>query len=101
MLNPVPKSYDYRPPTEPRLTVLHADADIVVLDKPSGLLTVPGKDPSLADSLDARVREKWPTAVVVHRLDKDTSGILLMALLLWWLAVAASRGGAQRSPSHG
>jgi tRNA pseudouridine32 synthase / 23S rRNA pseudouridine746 synthase len=80
MLNPVPKSFDYRPPTEPRLTVLHADDDIVVLDKPSGLLTVPGKDPSLADSLDARAREKWPTATVVHRLDKDTSGILLMAL---------------------
>ena len=80
MLNPMPKTFDYRPPTEPWLTVLHADGDIVVLDKPSGLLTVPGKDPQLADSLEARVREKWPTATVVHRLDKDTSGILLMAL---------------------
>ncbi len=80
MLNPIPKSFDYRPPTAPWLTVLHADDDIVVLDKPSGLLTVPGKDPALADSLEARVREKWPTATVVHRLDKDTSGILLMAL---------------------
>lgn len=80
MLNPVPKSYDYRPPTDPWLTVLHADDDIVVLDKPSGLLTVPGKDPSLSDSLDARARGRWPTATVVHRLDKDTSGILLMAL---------------------
>ena len=80
MLNPMPKTFVYRPPTEPWLTVLHADEDIVVLDKPSGLLTVPGKDPQLADSLEARVREKWPTATVVHRLDKDTSGILLMAL---------------------
>ena len=80
MLNPMPKTFDYRPPTEPWLTVLHADDDIVVLDNPSGLLTVPGKDPQLADSLEARVREKWPTATVVHRLDKDTSGILLMAL---------------------
>lgn len=79
-LNPMPKSFDYRPPTEPWLTVLHADDDIVVLDKPSGLLTVPGKDPALKDSLDARARERWPTATVVHRLDKDTSGILLMAL---------------------
>jgi tRNA pseudouridine32 synthase/23S rRNA pseudouridine746 synthase len=60
--------------------VLHADEDIVVLDKPSGLLTVPGKDEALKDSLEARVRERWPTATVVHRLDKDTSGILLMAL---------------------
>ena len=80
MLNPMPKTFDYRPPLEPWLTVLHADDDIVVLDKPSGLLTVPGKDPALADSLEARVRAKWPTATVVHRLDKDTSGILLMAL---------------------
>src|SRR5690606_15770900 len=80
MLNPMPKTFDYRPPTEPWQTGLHADEDIVVLDKPSGLLTVPGKDPQLADSLEARVREKWPTATVVHRLDKDTSGILLMAL---------------------
>ena len=76
----MPRTFDYRPPTEPWLTVLHADDDIVVLDKPSGLLTVPGKDPALKDSLETRVREKWPTATVVHRLDKDTSGILLMAL---------------------
>ncbi len=80
MLNPVPTSYDYRPPTDPWLTVLHADADIVVLDKPSGLLSVPGKDPSLADCLEARVRERWPTAALAHRLDKDTSGVLVMAL---------------------
>ena len=80
MLNPMPKSFDYRPPTDPWLTVLHADDHIVVVDKPSGLLTVPGKDPALADSVEARVREKWPTATMVHRLDKDTSGVLLMAL---------------------
>ena len=80
MLNPMPKTFDYRPPTEPWLAVLHADDDIVVLDKPSGLLTVPGKDPALADSLETRARGRWPTAKVVHRLDKDTSGILLMAL---------------------
>ena len=56
MLNPVPATYDYRPPTDPWLTVIHADDDIVVLDKPSGLLSVPGKDPALADCLEARVR---------------------------------------------
>jgi tRNA pseudouridine32 synthase/23S rRNA pseudouridine746 synthase len=76
----MPKTFHYDPPREPWLTVLHADEDIVVLDKPSGLLTVPGKDAALKDSLEARVRERWPTATVVHRLDKDTSGILLMAL---------------------
>ena len=80
MLAPVPRSYVYEPPTDPWLTVLHADARMLVLDKPSGLLTVPGKDPALADCLEARVRERWPTATMVHRLDKDTSGIILMAL---------------------
>lgn len=80
MLNPVPTSYVYAPPTDPWLTVLHADDRMLVLDKPSGLLTVPGKDPRLADCLEARAREQWPTATLVHRLDKDTSGIVLMAL---------------------
>jgi tRNA pseudouridine32 synthase/23S rRNA pseudouridine746 synthase len=80
MLAPVPKSYVYEPPTDPWLTVLHSDDRMLVLDKPSGLLTVPGKDPALADCLEARVRERWPTATMVHRLDKDTSGIVLMAL---------------------
>jgi tRNA pseudouridine32 synthase/23S rRNA pseudouridine746 synthase len=80
MLNPVPATYDYRPPTEPWLTVIHADEDIVVLDKPSGLLSVPGKDPALADCLEARVRERWPTAAMAHRLDKDTSGVIVMCL---------------------
>ena len=80
MLNPMPKTFVYDPPTEPWLNILHADDDIVVLDKPSGLLTVPGKDPALADSLETRAQARWPTSKVVHRLDKDTSGLLLMAL---------------------
>jgi tRNA pseudouridine32 synthase/23S rRNA pseudouridine746 synthase len=80
MLNPVPTTFVYDPPTEPWLNILHADDDIIVLDKPHGLLTVPGKDPRLADSLETRVQAKWPTSKVVHRLDKDTSGLLLMAL---------------------
>ncbi len=80
MLNPVPKSYIYLPPMEPRLTVVHADDQLIVLDKPSGLLSVPGKDAALKDCLEARAREIYPTAAMVHRLDKDTSGLLLMAL---------------------
>ena len=47
MLNPVPTSYIYLPPTEPYLSVVYADDDILVVDKPSGLLSVPGKDPAL------------------------------------------------------
>lgn len=80
MLNPVPVRFDYLPPTEPWLTVLFADDDIVVLDKPSGLLSVPGKDPALADCLEARVRGRYPTAAMAHRLDKDTSGVIVMCL---------------------
>jgi tRNA pseudouridine32 synthase/23S rRNA pseudouridine746 synthase len=80
VLNPVPKSYDYSPPTDPWLNVIHADERLIVLDKPSGLLSVAGKDPALADCLEARAKARWPTASMVHRLDKDTSGILLMAL---------------------
>lgn len=80
MLNPVPKSFDYRPPTEPWLEVIHEDDDIVVLNKPSGLLSVAGKDPALADCLEARVKARWPSAAMAHRLDKDTSGVLVMAL---------------------
>lgn len=80
MLNPVPETYHYAPPTDPWLVVVHEDADIVVLDKPSGLLSVPGKDPRLADCLEARVRARWPTAAMAHRLDKDTSGVIVMCL---------------------
>ncbi len=54
MLAPVPTSFVYEPPTDPWLTVLHSDSRMLVLDKPSGLLTVPGKDPALADCLEAR-----------------------------------------------
>lgn len=80
MLNPMPKTFVYDPPTEPWLAILYEDSDIIVLDKPSGLLTVPGKDPALSDSLETRVQARHPTSKVVHRLDKDTSGVLLMAL---------------------
>ncbi len=62
------------------LRIIHHDARILVLDKPSGLLAVPGRGPDLQDCLAARVREGYPTALVVHRLDRDTSGLMLMAL---------------------
>jgi tRNA pseudouridine32 synthase/23S rRNA pseudouridine746 synthase len=79
---PLPSTFDYRPPTEPWLDVVYEDARLIVCNKPSGLLTVPGKDPSLGDCLEARVRARYPqypATKVVHRLDKDTSGLLLIA----------------------
>ena len=79
MLKPLPASFDYRPPLSPHLTIIYEDADLVVLDKPSGLLSVPGNHPHLQDSLKTRVQQHFPEAEMVHRLDMDTSGILVMA----------------------
>ncbi len=69
----------YNPPDGP-LEILYQDDDLIVLNKPSGLLHVPGKDPRLSDCLDARVRKFFPTASVIHRLDRDTSGVVVMGL---------------------
>ncbi|MEC9432970.1 MAG: RluA family pseudouridine synthase [Pseudomonadota bacterium] len=68
----------YAPPPGP-LVVLHADAALLALDKPSGLLTVPGKDPALADCLAARAEAAFPGARIVHRIDMDTSGVVILA----------------------
>jgi tRNA pseudouridine32 synthase/23S rRNA pseudouridine746 synthase len=76
----MPTLLDYFPPTDPYLNVLHMDDDILVVDKQSGLLSVPGKDPSLWDCIEYRARKTWPTAGMCHRLDKDTSGVLTLAL---------------------
>jgi len=70
---------DYAPPTDP-LKVLHDDHEIVVVEKPAGLLSVPGKGPHLADCLLARVQDVFPTALLVHRLDRDTSGVMIFGL---------------------
>lgn len=70
----------YSPPADPWLTVLHRDEDILVVSKPSGLLTVSGKTEDLADCLERRANAEFPTATIVHRLDRDTSGLLVLAL---------------------
>lgn len=59
--------------------LLHADDHLLVLDKPAGLLAVPGRGPDKQDCLSARVQASYPDALVVHRLDMATSGLLLMA----------------------
>ncbi|WP_029617084.1 pseudouridine synthase [Pseudorhizobium marinum] len=69
----------YHPPLDPYLTCLHQDADLLVFNKPSGLLSVPGRHPALSDSLLTRVQKEFPQALIVHRLDKDTSGVVLMS----------------------
>ena len=72
-------SADYDPPTDP-LAILHEDHELLFADKPAGLLSVPGKGEHLADCLLARVQAAFPTALLVHRLDRDTSGVMVFAL---------------------
>lgn len=69
----------YVPPNDP-LVILHEDAHVLLLDKPAGLLSVPGKGPDLADCLLTRVQAAFPDALLVHRLDRDTSGVMIFAL---------------------
>ena len=68
----------YAPPTTP-LDILHEDAEIMVVVKPEGLLSVPGKGPDLADSLQTRLLAAFPETLLVHRLDRDTSGVMVFA----------------------
>jgi len=70
----------YSPPDIPWLVELHVDRDLFVLDKPSGLLSVPGRDPARHDSAFTRVQARFELARMVHRLDLDTSGVLVVAL---------------------
>ena len=59
--------------------IVHADAALVVADKPAGMLAVPGRGEDKRDCLWQRVRCAWPDALVVHRLDQATSGLMLFA----------------------
>ena len=61
------------------LPVVYADEAMIVLDKPSGLLSVPGRGPENHDSLSVRVQAQFPDALIVHRLDYDTSGLIVLA----------------------
>ena len=61
------------------MEILYQDRVLLVFNKPSGLLAVPGRGPDKQDCLSARVQARWPDALIVHRLDFDTSGIMLLA----------------------
>ena len=69
----------YAPPDTP-LEVVHADHEVLIAAKPPGLLSVPGKGEHLSDCLIARVQRAFPEALLVHRLDRDTSGVMVFAL---------------------
>jgi tRNA pseudouridine32 synthase/23S rRNA pseudouridine746 synthase len=69
----------YNPPMDD-IDVLHEDSDLLFVNKPAGLLSVPGKTPDLADCLLTRLEIAFPTVRLVHRLDRDTSGVMVFAL---------------------
>ncbi|WP_209598326.1 RluA family pseudouridine synthase [Ruegeria sp. HKCCSP351] len=71
-------SETYAPP-QTALDVLHEDAQLIVVNKPPGLLSVPGRGEHLADCLLTRVQAAFPQALLVHRLDRDTSGVMVFA----------------------
>lgn len=70
----------YNPPREPWLHILYQDEHIMVVNKPSGLLSVPGRAEEHKDSVMTRIQADYPNAQSVHRLDMATSGVIVVAL---------------------
>ncbi|MEM7090621.1 MAG: pseudouridine synthase [Pseudomonadota bacterium] len=69
----------YTPPDDP-LEIVHRDDDLLLVNKPSGLLCVPGKPETHRDCLESRIKAEIPDALLVHRLDLETSGIMVFAM---------------------
>ncbi len=67
----------YTPPADTGLELIYLDQYLVVVSKPSGLLSVPGRGEDKQDSLLVRVQNRYPDALVAHRLDRDTSGLIV------------------------
>ena len=70
--------FTYNPPMDP-LVIAYQDDQIIVVDKPSGLLSVPGKTEGRNDCVELRLRAMHPESLLVHRLDCDTSGVMIFA----------------------
>lgn len=70
----------YCPQTDPWLHILYQDEHIMAVNKPSGLLSVPGRAPEHKDSTMTRIQADYPQAESVHRLDMATSGVIVVAL---------------------
>ena len=68
------------PPCNEEVKLLYRDEHLLLVDKPSGLLSVPGKHPANRDCLISRLQQSFPQARIVHRLDLDTSGVMVVAL---------------------
>lgn len=68
----------YAPP-DSAPEILHEDHELIFVNKPAGLLSVPGKGPDMQDCLIARLKIAFPEILLVHRLDLDTSGVMVFA----------------------
>ena len=75
----VPDADVYIPPPDLGLELLHVEPAFVVLAKPPGLLSEPGRGPDKRDSLLVRAQAVYPDARIVHRLDMMTSGVIVLA----------------------
>lgn len=69
----------YLPPDDAMPEVVYHDEFLMAVNKPAGLLSVPGRGADKADSLVSRLQAAWPDALVVHRLDMSTSGLIVLA----------------------
>ncbi|NJS37206.1 MAG: RluA family pseudouridine synthase [Brachymonas sp.] len=78
--NGLPRYQAYAPPLDTGLEIVFQDEHLLVINKPAGLLSVPGRGADLADCALHRVRRRFPNALLVHRLDEATSGLLMFAL---------------------
>jgi tRNA pseudouridine32 synthase/23S rRNA pseudouridine746 synthase len=68
------------PHSQEEIRILYEDEDVLLVRKPDLLLSVPGRHPANKDCLITRLQETWPSASIVHRLDLDTSGIMVIPL---------------------
>jgi tRNA pseudouridine32 synthase / 23S rRNA pseudouridine746 synthase len=69
----------YSPPADNGLELIYCDEYLLVVNKPAGLLSVPGRGEDKQDCLSARIGRDFPDALIVHRLDMATSGLLVFA----------------------
>lgn len=70
----------YQPPAAAPLDILYRDDHLLVINKPPGLLSVPGRGNDKQDCLITRIQQEYPDALIVHRLDMSTSGLMIIAL---------------------
>ncbi len=75
---PIPLTHNTAPPGC-GFELIHQDESLLIANKPTGLLAVPGRGADKQDSLSARIRKKFPDALIVHRLDMATSGLMVFA----------------------